>query len=88
MSHTFFVIINFQFFKEILSDTSQCIGVKLSETTGNIVMLFPFSEILFYCLHQIMTRIYVNEAKNVNKDSPVLTVYASPGTPSQSTGSS
>ena len=81
MSHTFFVIINFQFFKEILSDTSRCIGVKLSETTGNIVMLFPFSEILFYYLHQIMTRIYVNEAKNVNKDSPVLTVYASPGNP-------
>ena len=64
MSHTFFVIINFQFFKEILSDTSQCIGVKLSETTGNIVMLFPFSEILVYYLHQIVTRIYVNEAKN------------------------
>ena len=35
-------------------------------------MLFQYSEVLFYQLHQIMMSIYVNETKNVNKDLPTL----------------
>ena len=40
MSHTFFVIINFQFFKEILSDTINFLVYRrqILETTENIVI--------------------------------------------------
>ena len=52
MSHTFFV--KFQVFKRNFSETIWYIGLRFSEIS---VMLFQFSEILFYKLHQMMMSI-------------------------------
>ena len=47
---------NFEFLKENLSEKIRFIGLKFSEIT-EIVMLFQYSEVLFYQLHQIMISI-------------------------------